>query len=464
MFEQLSEKMLTSLKKIRGQSRLTEANLEETLTELRRGLLEADVNFKVVKNFLERVKLKALGKDVLGQLNPGQQFTKIVHDELVKTLGDQAVDLNLREKRSSILLVGLQGVGKTTTSAKLALYIRKKIGKKPGLVPLDVYRPAAIAQLQILAKGQDLPCFPSDPNDMPAQILEKAQAWAESHMIEVLILDTAGRLQLDEALMEELSILKKLANPQEILLVSDAMLGQASVEVAQGFHQKLGLTGLILTKIDGDARGGAALSIKEVTQVPIKFLGEGEKVTALEVFHPDRLAGRILDQGDVLTLVEKAQEVVDQKQAEASAQRMLKNEFTLEDFLEQIQGLKKLGGLESMLKYLPGMGEISKQMKTMAPPDEEIKKIESVIHSMTTQERRDPRILNASRRERIAKGCGRRVQDINKLVKQFEESKKMMSMMMKSGMKSGGPDGFPGMPSMGGSGIKSVLARGKWRS
>jgi signal recognition particle subunit SRP54 len=434
MFESLSDKILGSVKKLRGQSEITEANIEDIIKEIRMSLLEADVNFKVVKNFIDRVKAKAIGTEVIKNVNPGQMFTKIVHDELVQTLGGDKVDINVRENPSVVMMVGLQGAGKTTTTAKLGLYIRQKLGKKVGFVPADIYRPAAIEQLQILAKQNNFSCYQSNTTMKPEDILKSALDWAKKEMIDVLILDTAGRLQIDDELMTELENLKKVVTPTEILLVADAMLGQQAVSVSETFHQRLGLTGLVLTKVDGDARGGAALSIREMTGIPIKFMGMGEKVSALEVFHPDRLAGRILDMGDVLTLVEKAQEVIDHKEAEKSARKMMNNEFTLEDFLAQIQQLKKLGGLESMLKFLPGMGELSKQMKTMSPPDSEMKKIEAIINSMTVQERNDHRILNGSRRQRIAKGSGTQVSDVNKLVKQFEEAKKMMSGLMKMGM------------------------------
>ena len=430
MFESLSEKILSSVKKLKGQAAISETNVEDIIKEIRMSLLEADVNFKVVKNFIDRVKTKAIGTEVIKNVNPGQMFTKIVHDELVQTLGGEKVDINVRENPSVIMMVGLQGAGKTTSTAKLGLYIRQKLGKKVGFVPADVYRPAAIEQLQILAKQNNFGCFNSTTAMTPQEILNGALDWAKKEMIEVLILDTAGRLQIDDQLMTELENLKKIITPTEILLVADAMLGQQAVSVAETFHQRLSLTGLVLTKVDGDARGGAALSIREMTGIPIKFMGVGEKVSALEVFHPDRLAGRILDMGDILTLVEKAQEVMDEKEAEKSARKMMNNQFTLTDFLAQIQQLKKLGGIESMLKFLPGMGEISKQMKNMAPPDDEMKKIEAIISSMTIQEREDHRILNGSRRQRIAMGSGTRVQDVNKLVKQFEESKKMMSGMM----------------------------------
>lgn len=434
IFEGLSDKILNSVKKLKGQNKISESNIEEAIKEIRLSLLEADVHFKVVKNFIDRVKAKALGTEVLTNVNPGQMFTKIVHDELVQTLGGEKVDLNVREKLSVIMMVGLQGAGKTTSTAKLGLYIRQKLGKKVGFVPVDVYRPAAIDQLQTLAKQNNFSCYPSKVGDKPVDILTNAIKWAQAEMIDVLLVDTAGRLQIDEELMNELADLRKVVTPTEILLVADAMLGQQSVNVAETFHQKLNLTGLVLTKVDGDARGGAALSIREVTGIPIKFLGLGEKVSALEVFHPDRLAGRILDMGDVLSLVEKAQDVIDAKEAERSAKRMMNNEFTLEDFLAQIHQLKKLGGFESMLKFLPGMGEISKQMKNMTPPDNEIKKIEAIISSMTIQERNDHRVLNGSRRQRIAAGSGTQVSDVNKLVKQFEEAKKMMSGMMKMGL------------------------------
>lgn len=452
MFESLSDKILGSVKKLRGQSEITENNIEDVIKEIRMSLLEADVNFKVVKNFIDRVKAKAIGAEVIKNVNPGQMFTKIVHDELVQTLGGEKVDIDVREKPSVIMMVGLQGAGKTTSTAKLGLYIRQKLGKKVGFVPADVYRPAAIEQLQILAKQNNFSCFPSQSSMTPQSILKEALIWAEKEMIDVLLLDTAGRLQVDEELMQELSDLKNIITPTEILLVADAMLGQQAVSVSESFHQRLALTGLILTKVDGDARGGAALSIREMTGIPIKFMGVGEKVSALEVFHPDRLAGRILDMGDVLTLVEKAQEVIDHKEAEKSARKMMNNEFTLTDFLAQIQQLKKLGGFESMLKFLPGMGEISKQLKNMTPPDTEMKKIEAIISSMTVQEREDHRVLNGSRRQRIAMGSGTQVQDVNKLIKQFEEAKKMMSGMMKMGMGSAmkggrgggrGPIGFP---------------------
>ena len=459
MFEGLSDKILGSIKKLKGQNRISESNIEEVIKEIRLSLLEADVHFKVVKNFIDRVKIKDLGTEVIENVNPGQMFIKIVHDELVQTLGGAAVDIDVREKLSVIMMVGLQGAGKTTSTAKLGLFIRQKFGKKVGFVPVDVYRPAAIEQLQTLAKQNNFSCYPSQVGQKPADILKAAVDWAKTELIDVLLVDTAGRLQIDEDLMNELTDLKSVIQPTEILLVADAMLGQQSVNVAETFHQKLNLSGLILTKVDGDARGGAALSIREVTGIPIKFLGVGEKVAALDIFHPDRLAGRILDMGDVLSFVEKAQQTMDVKETERAAKRMMNNEFTLEDFLTQIQQLKKMGGIESMLKFLPGMGEISKQMKTMTPPDDEVKKIEAIIRSMTLQERDDHRVLNGSRRQRIASGSGTQVQDVNKLVKQFENSKKMMSQMMKMGM--GGGKGASKIKSPFGSGGKGGGMGGK---
>ncbi|MCB0378147.1 MAG: signal recognition particle protein [Bdellovibrionales bacterium] len=440
MFEKLSDRLVDSMRKLSGKGKISEANIEEAIKEIRMSLLEADVNFKVVKRFIEAVKSKALGENVIKGVDAGQQFTKIVHDELVDLLGSEAVELQFTTQPTVIFLVGLQGVGKTTTAAKLALYIKDKLKKKPALIPVDIYRPAAIQQLKTLGEQIEVPVFDSDPKMKPKKILKLAQKWAESENADVVIVDTAGRLQMDQELMKELTELKSLWKPQEVLLVADAMLGQQSVDVAEGFHQQVGLTGLILTKVDGDARGGAALSIREAIGIPIKFLGMGEKQKDLEVFHPDRLASRILDMGDVVTLVEKAQEVIDEEEAKRSAERMMKGEFTAEDFLAQIRQMKKLGSMESILKMLPGMGSMMKQMKTMTPPDEEVKKIEAIICSMTKEERQDCRIIHGSRRVRIAKGSGTRVQDVNRFVKQFEDAKKMMSGLMKMGL--GG--GFPG--------------------
>jgi len=445
MFQNLSDKVLGSIAKLRT-SKITEANVEAVLKEIRMALLEADVNFMVVKKFMERVKEQALGEAVLKSVTPDQQFTKIVNDELVKVLGGETFFIDLKKSPSQIMLVGLQGVGKTTTAGKLSVFIKKKFKKSVGLIPLDLQRPAAVEQLKILAKQTDTAFYESDLSKTPAQNYELAKKWAEQQNIEVLILDTAGRLQIDEALMGELTELKNLSNPSEVLLVSDAMLGQQSVSVAEGFHKTLGLTGMVLTKFDGDARGGAALSIRETTGVPIKLIGTGEKLSALEVFHPDRLASRILDRGDVVSLVEKAQEVIDEKEAVETAKKMSKGQFTVEDFLKQMQMMKKMGGLSSLMGMLPGAGQLKKQMAGMAPPEDEMKKIEAIISSMTKIERRNHKVLNGSRRLRIAKGSGTRVQDVNKFVKQFEQSQKMMTQMMKMTGKKGGGSPFGGMP------------------
>ncbi|MBY0384930.1 signal recognition particle protein [bacterium] len=445
MFERLSERLLGSVKLLKGQKKITEENIEATIKEIRMSLLEADVNFKVVKTFIDRVKQKAVGQEVLKGVDPGQQFIKVVHDELITLLGGTATELQLTGSPTVIFLVGLQGVGKTTTAGKLARHIKTKLNKKVGMASVDIYRPAAIEQLKTLGREADVPVFDTNPQQKVSQTASDVKAWAQAQGLEVLLLDTAGRLQIDEDLMKELSELKKTLSPQEVILVADAMLGQQSVNVAEGFHQQVGLSGLILTKVDGDARGGAALSIRESIGVPIKFLGMGEKQAALEIFHPDRLASRILDMGDVLSLVEKAQEVIDEDSAKESARKMMNNEFTVEDFLAQMRQMKKLGSMEGLLKMLPGMGQMMKQMKNMTPPDEEMKKIEAIICSMTPQERRDHRIIHGSRVVRIAKGSGNRVQDVNKFLKQFEMAKTMMSSMMKMGMGKGGGGGFPGL-------------------
>lgn len=445
MFERLSERLLGSVKLLKGQKKITEENIEATIKEIRMSLLEADVNFKVVKTFIDRVKQKAVGQEVLKGVDPGQQFIKVVHDELITLLGGTATELQLTAQPSVVFLVGLQGVGKTTTAGKLARFIKTKLNKKIGMASVDIYRPAAIEQLKTLGREADVPVFDTNPNQKVSQTASQVKAWMQEQGLEVLLLDTAGRLQIDEELMNELRDLKTIFNPQEVILVADAMLGQQSVNVAEGFNQQVGLSGLILTKVDGDARGGAALSIRESIGVPIKFLGMGEKQAALEIFHPDRLASRILDMGDVLSLVEKAQEVISEDEAKESARKMMNNEFTVEDFLAQMRQMKKLGSMEGLLKMLPGMGQMMKQMKNMTPPDEELKKIEAIICSMTPLERRDHRIIHGSRVVRIAKGSGNRVQDVNKFLKQFEMAKTMMSSMMKMGMGKGGGGGIPGL-------------------
>jgi signal recognition particle subunit SRP54 len=443
VFESLSDKLLSGLKKIRGQGKITSENVESALKEIRLGLLEADVNFKVVKQFINNVQEKALGQEVIGSLTAGQQIVKIVHEELVKLMGGEGQGLNFSgHPPHVIMMVGLQGAGKTTSSAKLASLIKKK-GRQPLLVPVDVYRPAAIEQLQTLGRQNALDVFASNPTHKPLQICKEAVEFAKAQGKDTLIIDTAGRLQIDDDLMNELSNLKSHLNPNEILLVADAMTGQDAVNIAQGFHEKLQITGVVLTKLDGDARGGAALSIKATTGAPIKFVGTSEKVSGLEPFHPDRIASRILDMGDVLTLVEKAVEVFDEEKAREMQKKMGKNQFTLEDFRDQLKQIKKLGPLEGIMKMIPGMGQMSKQLKNMAPPDQEVKKIEAIINSMTPKERADYHVLNGSRRARIARGSGTQVSDINRFIKQFEQTQKMMQMMTKMGRR-GGPGGFPG--------------------
>jgi len=453
MFESLSDKLIGSLKKLKGQGKLTSENIEAALKEVRLSLLEADVNFKVVKDFVSKVQAKALGQEVLSDLNPGQQVIKIVHDELAALMGGVQATLELRpdHKPHSILMVGLQGAGKTTSTAKFGLFVKKKMGRQPLLVPADVYRPAAIEQLKTLGKQYGLDVFDTQPGQTPQEIVRKASEFAKENGKDVLIVDTAGRLQIDASLMNELGELKTLLNPDEILLVADAMTGQEAVNIAQGFNEKLGLTGVMLTKLDGDARGGAALSIKAATGAPIKFVGTGEKADALEPFFPDRMASRILDMGDLMSLVEKAAENFDLSQAETLQKKMRRNEFTVEDFLIQLQQIKKMGPLEGILKMLPGMGQLSKQLKNMSPPEKEMKKIEAIIHSMTRGERQNHEILNGSRRARIARGSGTQVSDVNKFIKQFREMRKMMQMFSKMGAGSprggrGGPFGGMGFP------------------
>ncbi len=436
MFQKLSEGLVGTLRKLKSQSRITEKQLDEALKKIRLCLLEADVNFKVAKTFMQRVREGALGQEVLKNISPGDQIVKIVHDELVKTLGqreDKGFQLSFKKKPCVIFMVGLQGVGKTTSSVKLAFYISEKLSRKSALLSVDVNRPAAIEQLNTLAKAHHFAFYPSDKKDKPVKLLKKAIKWAVKEQVDVLIVDTAGRLQVDKELMKEIETLSKVASPEKTFLVADAMLGQQSVNVAEGFQKSIPLTGIVLTKVDGDARGGAALSLKEVTGVPIEFLGVGEKVKALEVFHPERLASRILDQGDVVSLVEKAQEVISEEEASVMAKKAKKKGgFDLEDFLKQIQMMKKMGGFSSVLKMLPGAGQMMKKLNSLNPSDKEVKKIEAIIRSMTPQERRFPKVLNGSRRKRIALGSGTEVRDVNQLIRRFEGAQKMLSQVFKN--------------------------------
>jgi signal recognition particle subunit SRP54 len=435
VFENLSEKFQGVLKKLRGHGRITEGNVEGALNEVRLALLEADVNYKVVKEFVAAVREKALGAEVLASLSPDQHFIKIVHDEMAKMMGATAQGLNLaRRPPVPVMLVGLQGSGKTTSCGKLALHLRK-MKRNPYLVPADVYRPAAIEQLKVLGRQLEIPVFDPRPDADPVAICREAVRYAEQNGYDTVLLDTAGRLHIDEPLMEELSRIKAATEPGDILLVADAMTGQDAVNVAKAFHEKLTLTGVLLTKMDGDARGGAALSIRAVTGAPVKFVGTGEKPEALEPFHPDRMASRILGMGDILTFVEKAQEQVDERQAKELERKLRKAEFTLDDFRDQLLRLRKMGSMEEILGMIPGLGGKVKELQGAAPDERELKKVVAIIDSMTPQERRNARILNGSRRKRIAAGSGTTVQDVNRLMKNFQQAEEMMRRMSKGGMR-----------------------------
>jgi signal recognition particle subunit SRP54 len=427
MFENLQDRLQGVFDQLTRRGRLSEADVDAALREVRIALLEADVNFKVVKDFVARVRDRAVGVEVSKRISPGQQVIKIVHEELLDTLG-QAAHLNLGGASPHvIMMVGLQGSGKTTTAAKLALHLRKN-KHRPLLVAADTRRPAAIEQLKVLGRQLDIPVHAEDPSVPPPVICANAIKAAKSGAYNIVILDTAGRLQIDEALMEELRQIKAKTGPKEVLLVADAMTGQEAVRVAQGFHDKVDLTGLILTKIDGDARGGAAISIRSVTGVPIKFLGTGEKSSDLEVFHPDRLASRILGMGDVLSLIERAEEVIDEEVAERGAKRLMEGNFNLEDFLEQLHQIKKLGPLNKVLDMIPGMGQIAGAI-SQEDMEKNLKRTQAMISSMTTHERRNPRLLNGSRKKRVAGGSGTTVQEINQLLTQFRQMQTMMKQM-----------------------------------
>jgi signal recognition particle subunit SRP54 len=429
MFENLTDRLQKVFRDLRGYGRLTPENIDEALRQVRLALLEADVNYKVVKEFIDAISTRAVGQDVLESLTPGQQVIKIVHQQLIDLLGGETELLKLDGRQPVIImLAGLQGSGKTTTAAKLAKSLKKR-GRKPYLVPADVYRPAAIEQLKVLGESIGVDVYPSEANENPVTICRKAVIAAEEKSLNTVIIDTAGRLHIDQELMEELRQIKTQIEPAEILFVADAMTGQDAVTVAEKFKNDLDLTGVVLTKMEGDARGGAALSIKKVTGRPIKFVGVGEDMDALEVFHPDRLASRILGMGDVLSLIEKAEAVVDQKKAEKLAKKIRKNEFTLEDFRDQIMQIKKMGSLEQIMGMIPGLSKI-KQMQNMPKPDEsELVRTEAIINSMTRVERRNYLILNASRRQRIASGSGTSVQEVNRVIKSYSQMLKMMKKM-----------------------------------
>lgn len=434
MFDSLSEKLGSVFRKLRGHGKLTERNIGEALKEVRLALLEADVNFRVVKDFIERIRERAVGQEVLESLTPAQQVIKIVHEELTALMGGSQTGLNLSFKPPiPIMLIGLQGSGKTTTVGKLGRFLKEK-GRRPFLVPADVRRPAAIEQLKKLGEQLGLPVFDANPKEKALIICQKAFAWADEENGDVLLVDTAGRLHIDEELMKELEEIQGAIHPREILLVADGMTGQDAVNVAKKFNETLGIDGVILTKMDGDARGGAALSIKAVTGKPIKFIGVGEKLDALEIFHPDRMASRILGMGDVLSLIEKAQETMDEKKARELEKKILKDSFTLEDFREQLQQIKKMGSLEEILSMIPGMGRL-KLPKELQPSEKDLVKVEAMINSMTPEERRSPEIIDGSRRLRIAKGSGTTVQDVNQLLKQYLHTKKMFRQFKKSGMR-----------------------------
>lgn len=434
MFDKLQERFESTFKKVRGYGKLTESNIKDTLREVRVALLEADVNFKVTKDFLEKVKEKAMGEDVLTSITPGQQFIKIVYDELCEVLGSANKPLDVAAAPPvPVMLIGLQGSGKTTTSAKLAIHIRK-MGRKPLLVPSDIYRPAAIDQLVKLGKQINVEAFTMDVVKDPVTICKEAKIYAMRNGYDTIIIDTAGRLHIDDNMVNELVEQKKALNPKETLLVLDAMTGQDAVSIATVFNEKLGIDGIILTKLDGDTRGGAAISIKAVTGKPIKFIGVGEKLDALEPFFPDRLASRILGMGDVVSLVEKAQDIYDEKQARELERKFRKDEFTLEDFRDQIRQMKKMGSLESIIGMIPGMNKL-KGAINFAEAEKDIRKTEAIINSMTSKERAKPNIIDGSRRLRISKGSGTQVQDVNDLLKKYMETKKLLKKFTKGGAK-----------------------------
>jgi len=430
MFENLSEKFNRTFKRIKGQGKLTEKHLKEAMREVRLALLEADVNYKVAKQFVADLTEQAVGTGVMDSLTPGQQVVKIVHEALTRLMGSEAAPLELTGRTPLVyMLVGLQGSGKTTTAGKLALYL-DELNRKPCLVPTDVYRPAAIDQLQTLGEQLGIPVYPATTQMDPVDIAPSALAYASQQGCDILIIDTAGRLHIDAELMDELRQQKAKVTPREILLVADAMTGQDAVQVAEAFDEALDLTGIILTKMDGDARGGAALSMRSVTGKPIKFCGVGEKLEAMETFHPERMASRILGMGDVLSLIEKAEKTFDAKQAQKLQEKLVKDTFTLEDFRDQLQQIKKMGSLEQILAMLPGMGKL-KQLRHLQPDDRELMRVEAIINSMTAEERRKHTIINASRRRRIAKGSGTTVQEVNKLLKNYTQMKKMLQKLSK---------------------------------
>lgn len=426
MFENLSEKLERSFKLLKGQGQITEINVAETLKEVRRALLDADVNFKTAKTFTETVKEKALGQNVLTAVKPKQMMVKIVHDELTQLMGGASVDINTKGKPAVILIAGLQGSGKTTFSGKLASLLKNKRSKNPLLVAGDVYRPAAINQLQVLGEQIGVPVFTQEGSKDPVKIAKDAVKEARQKGYDLVIVDTAGRLAVDEEMMQEITAVKKAIDPDEILFVVDSMTGQDAVNTAKEFNDRLDFDGVVLTKLDGDTRGGAALSIRSVVNKPIKFVGTGEKMDALDVFHPSRMADRILGMGDIVSLVERAQEQFDADEARKLQSKIAKNQFSFNDFLSQIQQIKKMGSLKDLAGMIPGMG---KAIKNMDFDDDAFKEVEAIIFSMTPEERENPAVLNGSRRKRIAAGSGTSIQEVNRLIKQFEDTRKVMKMM-----------------------------------
>jgi len=440
MFENLQNRLEKAFKSLKGQGRINELNVADTVKEIRRALIAADVSFKVAKDFTDIILEKAKGQDVIKSVSPGQLLTKIVHDELVILLGGEKIDLQLNASPTVILIAGLQGSGKTTFTGKLGKYL-KGLGRNPMFVAGDVYRPAARQQLKVLGEQVGVHVYSEDENNNPVSIAENAIEYAKKNNHNVVVVDTAGRISIDEQMMNEIAQLKRSVKPHEILFVVDSMTGQDAVLTAKAFNDVLDFTGVVLTKLDGDTRGGAALSIKSVVNKPIKFVSMGEKMEALDVFYPDRMAGRILGMGDVVSLVERAQMAFDEEEAERLSKKIAKNKFDFEDFLAQLQQIKKMGNIKDLLGMLPGVGS---QIKDMDIDDNAFKGIESMIQSMTPQERSKPEILNASRKQRIVKGSGRNIQDLNKLLTQFEQMRKMMKMMNNSGGK------MPKMPNMPG--------------
>lgn len=450
-FEGLSDRLQKTFAKLRGKGKISESDVKEMMREVRLALLEADVNFDVVKKFVKTVSQRAVGSEVLESLTPSQQVLKIVNEELTKVMGEESVPLNKAPHIPTIIMmVGLQGAGKTTTAGKLANYLKKTDKARPMFIAADVYRPAAIEQLKTVGQQVDVPVFEEGTDENPVNIVKHGLAVADENKNDYVIIDTAGRLEIDEQLMKELAEIKELANPNEILFVADSMTGQVAAKVAEGFNSKLGITGVVLTKLDGDTRGGAALSIREVTGKPIKFIGQGEKLDQLDVFYPDRMASRILGMGDMMSLIEKAQDDYDEQQAEKMAQKIKENSFDFNDFLDQMDQVSKMGPLDEVMKMIPGMAN-NPALANVNIGEKDIAHLKAIVYSMTPQERENPDLLNPSRRRRISAGSGRNIQEVNRMIKQFKQSKEMMQKMNKGN--------FAGMEQMFGNGIQGKLGK-----